>query len=252
MAKIDYEQAAAVYDTARDFTDEYVREWPSALAPYAEHPVGPVLDIGAGTGVWSSRLHRWLAAPVIAIEPAAAMRARAAARPRRGVALIGGAAERLPIRSQSAGAAWFSTVLHHLDLRRCVDELRRVLRPDAPVLIRNTFPDRHYNLTIARCFPEVRRRWETFPTVDDVVEAFGHAGFAFETLRHVPERSQRSLAAFRSEIVAMRHADTLLASLSDEEFALGLSRLDGPVARGESPGDQGLDLLVMRCVERGD
>lgn len=252
MAKIDYERAAAVFDTVRDFSDDYVREWPSALAPHARHLEGPVVDIGAGTGVWSSRLHRWLAEPVIAVEPSGAMRARAAVRSRLGVALVGGAAERLPIRTASAGAAWFSTVLHHLDLYRCVAELRRVLRPGAPVLIRGTFPDRHYDLTIARHFPEVRRQWTTFPTVDETVEAFGHAGFVFETLRHVPERSQRSLTEVRSEIVAMRHADTLLASLTDAEFALGLSRLDEAVARGERPGDQGLDLLVMRRVERGD
>lgn len=33
---------------------------------------GPLLDLGAETGLWSDRLARWLAATAIAVEPASA------------------------------------------------------------------------------------------------------------------------------------------------------------------------------------
>jgi SAM-dependent methyltransferase len=56
------------------------------------------------------------------------------------VHLVGGRADGVPLRDGVAGAAWLSTVIHHVgDLDACANELRRVLAPGAPVLIRSAF-----------------------------------------------------------------------------------------------------------------
>ena len=43
----------------------------------------------------------------------------------------------------------------------------------------------------------------------------------------------------------MRHTDSVLAPISDAEFAEGLVNLDRAIAEGQSPQPMGVDLLVL-------
>jgi ubiquinone/menaquinone biosynthesis C-methylase UbiE len=247
MARVDYDQMAASYDRGRALSLEGLEGWRAALAAYLPPPGDlPVLDLGAGTGVFAGAIATWFRVGVIAVEPSAGMRRQARrARPHPRVAWVGGRAERLPLRDGCCGGAWLSTVIHHLgDLPRCARELRRVLPAGSPVLIRSSFPGRHQGITLFRFFPGAGRIADTFPTVEATVAAFQAAGFAFEALRQVPQMSAPSLRA-AVERVRLR-ADSTLRPLPDREFAAGLAAMEAAAAEATpTPVVDHLDLLVL-------
>jgi SAM-dependent methyltransferase len=249
MARVDYDQMAASYDRGRLLSLEGLEGWRAALAAWLPPPSGlPVLDLGAGTGLFAAAIATWFDARVVAVEPSAGMRRQARqARSHARVAYVGGQAERLPVRDGCCGAAWLSTVIHHIgDLPRCARELRRVLRAGSPVLIRSAFPGRHQGITLFRFFPGAGRIADTFPTVEATVAAFEAAGFAFQALQSLPQVSAPSLRA-SVERVRLR-ADSTLAPLPDHEFARGLAALERAAAAEATPTPvvEQLDLLVLR------
>ncbi len=160
---------------------------------------------------------------------------------------VTGRAEQLPLRDATCDAAWLSTVIHHVDdLGAAASELRRVLRPSAPVLIRSGFPGRTDHLEIVRWFPGAERVIATFPSIDETAAAFATAGFQLERVVDVPQTSAPGLRAFAERV--RRRADTTLLHISDDEFASGLARLEAAAAAEIEPQpivDQ-LTLLVLR------
>jgi hypothetical protein len=75
MAWVDYDQLAAVYDRDRAVPLEVLEPWRVALGAYLP-PASrlPVLDLGAGTGLFSAAIAQWFDAEVVAVEPSEGMR----------------------------------------------------------------------------------------------------------------------------------------------------------------------------------
>lgn len=222
--------------------------WRDALGPWM--PTSrPMLDVGAGTGLWSIAFVQWFDVSVVAIEPSDAMRRRAIIeRPHHHIAYAGGRAERLPLRDSAFGSAWLSTVVHHVsDLHACAAELRRVLAPGGTVLIRNTFSDRADEIPWLRWFPEARpaalQRW---PTVATVVETFAAVGFSLIEVRRVREATAPHLGAYARRVRV--RVDSTLAAIPDAEFERGIRAMERAAAGGTQvePIVTGLDLLVLR------
>jgi ubiquinone/menaquinone biosynthesis C-methylase UbiE len=248
MARVDYDRMAGVYDQGRALSVGGLEGWRAALAAWLPPPTGlPVLDLGAGTGLFATAIASWFDVGVVAVEPSAGMRRQARlARAHPRVAWVGGQAERLPFRDGCCGGAWLSTVIHHLgDLPGCARELRRVLPAGSPVLIRSSFPGRHGGITVFRFFPGAGRIADTFPTVEATVAAFEAAGFAFQALQPVAQVSAPSLRAAVKR--ARLRADSTLAPLPDDEFAEGLAALERAAAAETTPTPvvDHLDLLVL-------
>jgi SAM-dependent methyltransferase len=209
-------------------------------------PAGAVLDVGSGTGAWSASLADWSGRPVVGIEPSTGMRLVASGTAPPSVHLVGGRADALPLRAGVGGAAWLSAVVHHVgDISRCARELRRVLAPNAPVLIRSAFPGRYDGIGLVRFFPGARRVVDRFPSVEAVRAAFEDAGFGFVSIERVDE-PPIDYRRWRERLPEQRMADTGLVGLTDEEFAAGLRALDATIAAGHDPEPVGLDLLVLR------
>jgi SAM-dependent methyltransferase len=190
--------------------------------------------------MWAAAFTEWYGADVVAVEPSAAMRART--RYRRTVA---GHADAIPVRSGSMDGAWLSTVIHHVpDVPRCAAELRRVLRPGAPVLIRSVFPGRQDQVTLMRFFPEAAGVVDRYPSVAALRAAFAMAGFGFVALERVPQQTAPSLAA----AVAALHRDahTPLKLITDEQFEAGMTRIRAAARRETGPVIDSMDLLVLR------
>jgi ubiquinone/menaquinone biosynthesis C-methylase UbiE len=251
MAHLDYEQASHTYDRGRAFDKAVYREWRDALGEFWPRDLdGVVLDLGAGTGIWLEALSGWFDEPIIAVEPSAGMRSVAARRVRAGTcALIAGEAQHLPVGDGSCKVVWLSTVIHHLaDLRQVAGQIHRAMASGGMVFIRNSFPGRHDEIALFHFFPKAGRIASTFPTVDEVVQSFISAGFEFVTLRRIHEHSDESVSEMVERIRAMRHADTALAPLSDEEFADGLKSLMKAMSTTKRPPPLGLDLLVLRSL----
>jgi SAM-dependent methyltransferase len=255
MARVDYDQMAADYAAGRALPAEGMAPWREAIQTWLPpDPVhrSPVLDLGAGTGQFAAAMAGWFGVEVIAVEPSGGMRAQAArAFPHGSVRWVAGVAERLPLQDRTCALAWVSTVVHHLDdLEAAAAELHRVLRPEAPLLVRQAFPGRLDEISLyRRFFPAAGVSLVEgggLPTVERLSAAFAGAGFRTEALQAVDQVSATSLAAYRDKV--RLRADTGLRLLPDDQFAAGLAALERAAEAETSPTPvvDRLDLLVMR------
>jgi len=170
------------------------------------------------------------------------------------IRVLEGNAGALPLPDESADAAWLSLVIHHIpDLEVAAHEIRRVLRPGAPVLIRGGLSGSRIDdrIEVVRWFPETARTVDTFPSVEDTCKAFAVAGFHEEALEQVRETYPTSLADFLGQVDTFRLADTTMRSLTEDEFLRGKERLRRAVRHAEDVGSpetrsNWLDLLVLR------
>ncbi len=243
MARIDYgEAAASAFQASRELPPGALAEWQAAIARHlSPRPGMQVLDLGAGTGTWAATLASWYGISVVAVEPSAAMRGRSRWRD-----MLAGHATALPLASATIDGAWLSTVIHHLpDLPAAADELRRVLRPGAPVLIRNAFPGRHHGIGLFRYWPEAIAALDTFPSITSVRTAFAAAGFSYVTLEPVRQVTAPSLAAIAA--TARRESHTPLMLITDSAYEAGLARLRAAATTQQGPVIDTLDLLVLRA-----
>ena len=252
MARISYdEQTAAAFKAVREVPREGLSEWREAVRRHLRPSQGTTLvDIGAGTGAFAAAFRDWFDLRVLAVEPSAAMRDRIPRTP--AIQVLEGHASALPLADESADAAWLSLVIHHIpDLEVAAHEIRRVLRPGAPVLIRQGFPGRLDGVELVRWFPETARTVDSYPSVTDTCTAFAAAGFHRDALEQVRETYPISLADFLAQVDTFRQADSTMRNLTEDEFRRGRERLRRAVRDGEDTANpqvrsNWLDLLVLR------
>jgi SAM-dependent methyltransferase len=263
MARISYdEQTAAAFKAVREVPRDGLSEWREAVRRHLRPSQGMTLvDIGAGTGAFAAAFCDWFdltVLTVLAVEPSAAMRDQIPRTP--AIQALEGSASALPLPDASADAAWLSLVIHHLpDLGVAAHEIRRVLRPGAPVLIRQGFPDRYEpagslkleGIELVRWFPETARTIATYPSIKETCTAFAAAGFHQDALEQVRETYPTSLADFLGQLDTFRHADTTMRHLTEDEFLRGKERLRRAVRHAEDTANpetrsNWLDLLVLR------
>jgi ubiquinone/menaquinone biosynthesis C-methylase UbiE len=253
MARIRYDdQTAAAYKAVREVPRDGLGAWREAVQRHLRPSPGlTVVDIGAGTGAFAAAFSDWFDVAVVAVEPSAAMRAQIPRRP--GIQILDGDDSALPLPGHSADGAWLSLVIHHIpDLEAAAREIRRVLRPRAPVLIRQGFPGRLDTTHTFpwEFFPETARTVSTYPSVEQACQAFAAAGFRRDALEQVPE-TLTSLAEFLAQADTFRRADTNMRNLTEEEFLRGKEQLRRAVRHAEHAGraetrTNWLDLLVLR------
>jgi SAM-dependent methyltransferase len=260
VARISYdEQTAAAFKAVREVPRDGLSEWREAIERHVRPSPGmTLLDIGAGTGAFAAAFSDWYDISVLAVEPSAAMRDQIPRTP--AIRVLEGNAGAIPLPDQSADVAWLSLVIQHIpDLGVAAHEIRRVLRPGAPVLFRQGFPDRYQPLgnlkidgiELVRWFPETARTIDSFPSLADTCEAFAAAGFHQEALEQVRETYPASLADFLGHVDTFRDADTTMRNLTEDEFLRGKERLRRAVRHAEHTASpeirtNWLDLLVLR------
>lgn len=225
---VDYRRVAAVYGQGRALSDVDLGAWRTVVLRAVPPPLGSVLDLGAGTGIFARAWRAWGARSVVACEPAPAMRAEAAAHGRRhGVAVAAGHAERIPLCDSSVDAVWLSTVVHHLaDRHAAASEILRVLRPGGRLLVRNLLADAGTTSWLAE-LPGAERARRIFPTSSELAALLCSVGLEpVETVEVLERHRDRTAGAAAAWIRRMRHADSLLLAFRDEEIAAGLGRLE--------------------------
>jgi ubiquinone/menaquinone biosynthesis C-methylase UbiE len=229
---VDYEQAAARYERGRALSAATLARWREAVAErLPDAGPGVVLDVGAGTGLF---LGLWLglgARAVVAVEPSAAMRAKAAeavkaaGRALAGVSVVGGMGPHLPARTGSADVVWLSAVVHHLgDLDAAATELRRVLRPSGHLLIRGFAPDQS-SLALLEHLPDPERATARFPTVRTLTGVLERAGLAVRDVVDVTDAERSTGDAAADWVAAMRRADSILTALPDDDIERAVASL---------------------------
>jgi ubiquinone/menaquinone biosynthesis C-methylase UbiE len=238
---------ARVYGAGRRLPPEAMSAWMDAAASHLGAADGPILDLGAGTGRFSEALAARFGVTVVAVEPAAGMREQARTLAAGGVALVAGSGEAVPVRDGAFVGVWASQVVHHVDdLSACAAELRRVVRPGGPIMLRGTFEATCPLIPWGPYFPEaIRIATEQFPTLEEVTAVFAAAGLhrrAHDIVWQTTAGSMRELAAR----VGLR-ADSTLELLTIDEFAAGLARLEAAAAAETSPAPvrEAIELVVF-------
>jgi ubiquinone/menaquinone biosynthesis C-methylase UbiE len=252
IARITYdEETAEAFKAVREIPRDGLSGWREAVRRHLRPSEGMTLvDIGAGTGQFAAAFSDWFDLDVVAVEPSAAMREQIPRSP--AIQVLEGDAYSVPLPDASADGVWLSLVIHHIpDLEVAAQEIRRVLRPGAPVLIRQGFPGRLDGVEFVRWFPETARTVAAYPSVTDVCEAFATAGFRQDALEQVRETYSSSLAELLGQMETFRRADTTIRKLTEDEFLRGKERLREAVRHGEDTAtpetrSNSLDLLVLR------
>lgn len=196
-----FEQGVAAYRRARpSYPDEAVR-W---LVPT---PGARVLDLAAGTGKLTERLHA-LGYDVVAVEPSDAMRDELhQAVPE--VPAAPGTAESIPLEDASVDAVVVAQAWHWFDPASATREVLRVLRPGGTLGV--TWNVRDHRVGWVDELTEILHRGdslEPFHGPPALRAGFGpleHATFPW--VHHMPATELRTLAASRSHTLTLPPAE---------------------------------------------
>jgi SAM-dependent methyltransferase len=220
---VDYERVAPLYEEGRALPAHVLARWGEAVRPYLPSVTRRVLDLGAGTGIFARAWPGWTRAAVVAVEPSAAM-VLAGTRADPGTRFVRAVAEALPLRDGTVDVVWISTALHHFgDIPRAVAEVHRVLSPSGRVFVR-TYASGRTEVTWADEFPG-RAKWQArFHSERELGALFGTHGFDLVDVQDVLEWTETYADSARW-VARMRHADSILTALSDEEIDAGLDVL---------------------------
>jgi ubiquinone/menaquinone biosynthesis C-methylase UbiE len=232
---MDYDKSdiASVYDEARAFAPEGLRQWLSALSAHlAGRIVSLIVDLGCGTGRFSEPLAEHFSARVIGIDPSQKMLDQARRKLKSGRVVFERApAESLPIADDTIDMVFISMVFHHFANPATVaTECRRILHDDGCIFVRNStreadFPARHF-------FPTMQPLIESeLPTRSDVRNVFETAGFravAHQIVRQTVASTWRQFV----EKSSLR-ADSFLSRLSDADYEAGMTRLRAHAATAQ-------------------
>jgi SAM-dependent methyltransferase len=218
---VDYDRVAGLYKVGRAMPDEVLERWGRAVRPHL--PAGVqvrVADVGAGTGIFAAAWPAWGASGVVAVEVSAAMVAHG-----RGAApYVLGVAEALPLAARSIDVVWLSTTFHHFaDKAAAVAEIDRVLAPGGVVLIR-TFLTPRAQQSYFRLYPGIEKAFRLCPDVAWFAGWFGPPGFRVDHVEDVRD-VETTYGEAADWVEQMRHADSMLTALTDDEVATGVRRM---------------------------
>lgn len=252
MNKIDYnDRLHARYHEGRALDDSVMRLWRETVRRVVGDRNGlTIVDVGSGTGRFSSLLADEFDAQVVGVEPSDKMRGVAEAECRHpNVRFVEGAAERIPLDDDSCDVAWLSQIVHHLtDLDAAAKELRRVVRSSGLVIVRSNFKGRlHGSCRYYDFFPTGLAVDEArHPTVEHVVECFERHGFRRTSFETIEQREARSLKKY-AERIRLRTYSTF-ELISDDEYEAGLAALLTAASQEQEPQPVigKLDILVFQ------
>jgi ubiquinone/menaquinone biosynthesis C-methylase UbiE len=181
-----------------------------------------VLDVGCGTGRFAALLARDHGCRVSAVDASAEMVDRAC---ERGVPAVQARAEALPFAHGAFERATLTTVVHLLDRRVALPEIRRVLAPGGRVVIATVDPAGAPGFWLAALFPSFaaidtgRFPDEATLTAELAAAGFRDARWSGYARRLTYTRSQ-ALERLRGRFASS------LSLLSDAEYRAGLARAE--------------------------
>jgi ubiquinone/menaquinone biosynthesis C-methylase UbiE len=226
---MDYDATdiAVAYDRGRDHGPEVLSLWMNVVSSYVEgQRTKTILDLGCGTGRFSEALRAHFDAEVFGIDPSKKMLEQARSKPHDArIRYEVGRGESIPLPDNSVDLIFMSMVFHHFDNPSlAARECRRVLRNGGTGFLRAGTRERISSYPYVEYFPESRPILEKCLSPNTFVrEVFEAAGFRTVTCEVVTQEIAPSHAAYAEKLAA--GADSVLASLSQSEFAAGMQAL---------------------------
>ena len=250
---MDYDKTnmLAAYDAGRSYSPAVLALWLEVVSRWVpKGSASEILDIGCGTGRYSTALAAHFDARVTAIDPSAKMLAEARKKATERVRYEQASAESLPLPDASVDMVFMSMVFHHFDdPDQAVRECRRVLRRGGSVCLRAGTIDRIATYPYVPFFPRSSAILNVDLPSQTVIETVFASG-GFQSVCHELIRSEAagSWGAYADKL-AFR-ADSILVQLSDREFAAGLAALREHAATApvDEPVIEVVDFFVFRSV----
>src|SRR5688572_24698622 len=125
-------ETANRYDCARKLPLQTQTQWLETLrTSLPNHAITKVLDLGCGTGRFTTGLGETFECPVIGVEPSSAMLSIAMSQDAKNVEWRQGEAEQIPLPDEDVDLVFMSQVFHHLVRPgQALREINRVLRSE--------------------------------------------------------------------------------------------------------------------------
>lgn len=235
------------YDAGRALTSRGIRGLMELLRAYAPQHVRSILDVGCGTGRFTTALAQAFAASAVGVEPAANMRAAAERKEHPAtVCFVPGRADCIPLKDGAADLGFMSQVLHHVpDRFKALREIHRTLRAGGRLCVRQTTRENLDSYQYQRFFPAARaldeRRLPCREELLNLARSCRYGKIAVETLRH--ECAGNSLE-YVNKIAMRTYSD--LEGITDAEFREGLAALRAHcAAQPDEPWFAENDLFVF-------
>lgn len=226
--QVDYDRVGDRYQAGRVLPDSVLDAWRTAVRPFlpSARPL-TVLDLGAGTGIFTRAWPQWCDCRVVAFEPSRGMRGAAvrAGVPNEAV-FVAGAGEALALRDNAVDVAWLFTVLNHLrDPRQCAEELLRVVVSNGTAIICGLFADRG-EVGWLPFFPGAQAVRSRFPSASATIALFAEAGFSPAAALEVESRIHQLAGDAARWARRVRQADSVLSSFDRADFEAGVAALE--------------------------
>src|SRR5437773_5048905 len=248
---MDYDQTKIpeVYNRGRDHGPAFLDQWMRVVAGHVGRAgIYDILDLGCGTGRFSTGLATHFKANLFGIDPSMKM-LREALKHRRSnsVVYLNGRAEAIPLAAASIDLIFISMIFHHLkDPHAAAEECRRVLRSQGRVCLRTSCLEKISVYPYVPFFPTSRKLLEQrLPSLEFQREVFEAASFEMLAYDVVVQEVAPNYSAYADKLAFK--ADSIIASLDDKEFELGLQHLRSQAsAMPAGPVTEPIDFLVFR------
>jgi ubiquinone/menaquinone biosynthesis C-methylase UbiE len=225
MATFTYQESDVHrrYDLGRALTSDATDALMAFLRVHVARPVELIVDLGSGTGRFTTALSDAFAALVLGVEPAANMRATAEAKPHPPtVRFVQGDAESIPLDDGVADLVFISQVWHHLvDTPKALREIRRVLKSNGNMCVRQTTRENLDSYYYQRFFPAARAVDERrLPSRDGLIETAKSSQFRTVVNEALTYEIAPTAAGYVEKIALRTYSD--LECIDDDSFHEGL------------------------------
>jgi SAM-dependent methyltransferase len=222
---MDYDKTTIpdAYNRGRDHGPAFLDMWMNVVSARAGvEKISSILDLGCGTGRFSSGLARRFKAIAIGIDPSTKMLRQVMKAPDVSVVCANGTAEALPLAANSVDLIFISMAFHHFgDAGAAAMECHRVLRDRRRVCLRTASREQIPEYPYVPFFPASRKLLdERLPALKDQQRIFEAASFRLVSCEIVFQEIAPDYSVYAEKLATK--SDSILASLDYRDFEDGL------------------------------
>jgi len=219
MKKINYNQVSQVYDKVRA-EDQYVVD--AILKTATVHSEGHILDIGCGTGNYTTTMKSITQAHVHGVDPSKGMLAKARQKNDDITYKLGTASE-IPYDESTFSLIYMTDVIHHVpDIDEMFREIYRVTEKNGKVCICTQSHRQIENRYMSEFFPGTAvADKKRYPAIFDILQSGENAGFKYFKTEVMHEDVAVELGEEFLELLVNK-GYSMLHQISEEEYQSGL------------------------------